>query len=101
MFWFTQIMYYNVYIPLLLRLANDEEENPRPNIIGSKRTVSAEYSQGDGAIFGENAGKQCVAMSPIAIIYHEIEQNNLWRSSTLDKIFTIGNTLYSSIRYSV
>ena len=31
-FWFTQFMYYNVYIPLLLRLANDVEENPGPAI---------------------------------------------------------------------
>ena len=30
--WFTQSMYYNVYLPLLLRLANDVEENPGPAI---------------------------------------------------------------------
>ena len=32
MFWFTQMMCYNVYIPLLIRQANDEEENPGPSI---------------------------------------------------------------------
>ena len=30
-FWFTKFMHYNVYMPLLLRLANDVEENPGPH----------------------------------------------------------------------
>jgi len=77
-FWFTQMMYYNVlvYISLLIRQANDVEENPGPTIfdvIDPMRTVSADYSQGNEALFGENAGKQCVAMSVTAIIYHQIE----------------------------
>ena len=102
-FWFTQFMYYNVYMPLLLRLANDVEENPGPaifDIVDPTRTVSADYSQGD-EVFGENAGKQCVGMSLSAIIYHHLEHNSLWRSSTLNRILTIGNTLYTSIRCSV
>ena len=32
MFWFAQMMCYNVYIPLLIRQANDVEENPGPTI---------------------------------------------------------------------
>jgi len=77
-FWFTQMMYYNVlvYISLLIRQANDVEENPGPTIfdvIDPMRTVSADYSQGNEALFGENAGKQCVAMSVTAIIYHQME----------------------------
>jgi len=42
MFWFTQIMCYNVYIALLIRQANDVEENPGPtifDIIDLMRTV--------------------------------------------------------------
>jgi len=31
-FWFTQMMCFNVYIPLLLRQANGVEENPGPTI---------------------------------------------------------------------
>ena len=71
MFWFTQMMCYNVYIPLLIRRANGVEENPGPiifDIIDAMRTVSADYSQGNEALFGESAGKQCVAMSLTAII---------------------------------
>ena len=66
MFWFTQMMCYNVYIPLLIRQANDVEENPGPtifDIIDPTFTVSADFSQGNEALFGVNAGKQCVAMS--------------------------------------
>jgi len=72
MFWFTQMMCYNVYIPFLIRQANDVEENPGPtifDIINPTTTVSADSSQGNEALFGENAGKQCVAMSLNAIIY--------------------------------
>ena len=103
MFWFTQMMCYNVYIPLLIRQANGVEENPGPtifDIIDPMITVSADYSQGNEALFGENAGKQCVAMSLIAIIYHQVEHINEW-TSTLNNILTTGNNLYVSIRYSV
>ena len=51
MFWFIQMTCYNVYIQLLTRQANDEEENPGPtifDIIDPMRTVSA----------SENAGKR-------------------------------------------
>ena len=33
MFWFTQMMCYNVYIPMLIRQANDVEENPGPQYL--------------------------------------------------------------------
>ena len=104
MFWFTQMMCYNVYIPLLIRQANDVEENSGPiifDITDPMRTVSADYNQGNEALFGESAGKQCVAMSLTAIIYHQIEHITEWTSSTLNNILTIGNNLYVSIRYSV
>ena len=48
-----------------------------------------------------NAGKQCVAMSLTAIIYHQIQDIGLWTNSTLNNILIIGNTLYSTIRCSV
>ena len=60
MFWFPQMVCYNVYIPLLIRQGNDVEENPGPtifDIIDPMITVSADYSQGNEALFGENASK--------------------------------------------
>ena len=98
------MVFYNAYIPLLIRQANDVEENRGPTIfdvIDPTRTICADYSQGNVALFGENAGKQCVAMSLTAIIYHHIQDMNLWTSSTLNNILTIGNNLYISISSSV
>ena len=48
-FWFTRMTFYNIYIPLIIRQANDVEENPGSTIfevIDSTRTVCADYSQG-------------------------------------------------------
>ena len=47
MVWFTQMICYNVYIPLLIKQANDVEENPGPtvfDIIDPTTTVSADSS---------------------------------------------------------
>ena len=54
----------------VLPQANDVEENRGPTIfevIDSTRTVFADYNQGNEVLFGENAGKQCEAMSFTAI----------------------------------
>ena len=40
-------------------------------------------------------------MSLTFIIYHHIEDINLWTTSTLSIILVIGNNLYSSLRCSV
>ncbi|KAK2563295.1 hypothetical protein P5673_013659 [Acropora cervicornis] len=103
-FWFTQMMYYNVYIPLRIRQANDVEENPGPtifDIIDPMRTVSADYSQGNEALFGENAGKQCVAMSLTAIIYHQIEHitNDYLLLTAVPCIVSLYNKVYT-LQYS-
>ena len=102
--WFIQMMCYNVYIPLLIRQANDVEENPGPTVFDINdptTTVSADFSQGNKALFGENAGKQCVANISLAIIYNQIQDISLWTNSTLNNILLIGNNLYSTIRCSV
>ena len=60
------MMCYNVYMPLLLRLSNDVEENRGPSIFeiaNPNNTVCADFSQGNLIKFSENAGKQCMAMS--------------------------------------
>ena len=52
--WFTQMMCYNVYIPLLIRQANDVEENPGPTVFDINdptTTVSADSSQGNEALW--------------------------------------------------
>ena len=93
MFWFAQMMCYNVYIPLLIRQANDVEDNPGPtifDIIDPTTTVSADSSQGSETIFGVNAGK--VMCSNVTSWYYTIKYKS---NSTLNNILVIGNNLYS------
>jgi hypothetical protein len=74
---FTQMSGYIVYVPLLLRMANDVEENPGPTIydvVDPTKTICADFSQGNTKKFRQNAGKQCLAMSLTAIIYIIISQ---------------------------
>ena len=63
---------------------DDVGENPGPTIFDIiVSTVSTDSSQGNEAIFGVNAGKQCVAMSLTAIIYHQIQDNSTLNNSAL------------------
>lgn len=54
---------------MLLRMANDVEENPGP----TTKTICANFSQGDTNQFRQNAGKQCLAMSSTAIAHNFIK----------------------------
>ena len=58
-----------------LNLCNDIETNPGSPIhsIDPTQAIKAPYGQGDIMYFGENAGKQCVAMSLSALIYNKIK----------------------------
>ncbi len=101
---FTQKSCYNIYVPLLLRLANDVEENPGPtvyHVVDPNKTISADFSQGNGRKFGQNAGKQCVAMSLTAIVHSHITNINSWDFSFLNFILDAGNNLYTCISSSI
>ncbi|CAB4039833.1 ATP-dependent DNA helicase PIF1, partial [Paramuricea clavata] len=92
---------YHVYVPLLLRLANDVEENPGPiniyDIVDHSFTVRADFNQGNISMFGINAGKQCVAMSIYAIVYNEIKFVNIWDTPLMNMLLVNANNLYSII----
>ena len=101
---FTQMSGYIVYVPLLLRMANDVEENPGPTIydvVDPTKTICADFSQGNTKKFRQNAGKQCLAMSLTAIIYNHITNANEWDSTILNSVLCAGNNLYSFISNSV
>ena len=53
------------------------------------------------ANFGENAGKQCVAMSLTAIVYNNISNVNIWDKSILNTILIVGDRRYGIISRSV
>ena len=82
--WYVEMIYYHaVYVPLLLRLSNDVEENPGPrtinDIVDPTYTVHADFNQGRSELmFGMTAGKQCVAISLYAIVYKESKSVNIW-----------------------
>ena len=94
----------NVYVPLLLRMANDVEENPGPtvyDVVDPTQTVCADFSQGDTRKFRQNAGKQCLAISLTAIIHSHILDVDTWDTSLLNHILYAGNDLYTFISNSV
>ena len=74
-------------------LSRDVEKNPGPSTIDCNKTICAPYSQGNVALFGSNAGRQCVAMSLCALIYNH--RSPICSSIDLVNIMNIGNELYS------
>ena len=75
-------------------LSGDIETNPGP-VINSTKTIQAPYSQDNVAMFGLNAGTQCVAMSLASLIYNK--RNGIVSSMDLVNIMNIGNELYSGL----
>ena len=51
-------------------MSGDVETNPSP-VINSTKTIQVPYSQDCVAMFGLNAGTQCVAMAFASLIYNE------------------------------
>ena len=101
---FTQMSCFNIYVPLLLRLANDVEENPGPtvyDVVDPSKTISADFSKGNARMFGQNAGKQYVAMSLTAIVHSHITNVNPWDFSFLNFMLHAGNSLYTCISSSI
>ena len=93
-----------MFVPLLLRLANDIEENPGPtvyDIVDPNKTISADFSQGNIRKFKENAGKQCVAMCFSAVLHSHLKNIDEWDSTFLNEILYTGNILYSHVSNSV
>ena len=76
----------------------DIETNPSPFVVDPSKTIHALYSQGNSFVFGSNAGKQCVAMSLIAILFDFIY--SIRSSSDLKEILNVGNELYTRLLQS-
>ena len=76
------------------QMSRDIETNPGP-VINSTKTIQAPYSQDNVAMFGLNAGTQCVAMSFASLIYNK--RNRVVSSVDLVNIMNIGNELYSGL----
>ncbi|KAJ7323104.1 hypothetical protein OS493_032389 [Desmophyllum pertusum] len=77
------------------KLCGDIETNPGPVVVDCEKTICAAYSQGNALVFGSNAGKQCVAMSLLAIVYNLIY--GIKSSSDLVGVMDLGNELYTHL----
>ena len=75
-------------------LSGDIEINPGP-VINSTKTIQAPYSQDNVAMFGLNAGTQCVTISLASLIYNK--RKGIVSSMDLVNIMNIGNELYSGL----
>ena len=80
------------------KLAGDIETNPGPFVVDPSKTIHAPNSQGNSFVFGSNAGKQCLAMSLIAILFDFIY--SIRSSSGLKEIMNVGNELYTRLSKS-
>ena len=76
-------------------LCVDIEKNPGPVSVVPSQTLRAPYCQGNVAVFGQNAGQQCTAMSLCSLIYND--KNSITSAEDLVEIMNIGNELYSSL----
>ena len=76
-------------------LSRDIETNPGPSVVDPSKTIVAPYSQGNVAVFGHNAGRQCVAMSLSALVFNHT--NFICLSEDLFEIMNAGNNLYSTL----
>ena len=74
------------------------EKNPGPHFLDPTKTIHAPYSQGNQRIFGENAGKQCTAMSLSYLLY--VNKYPISSPADLIKIMNTGNELYSFLSKS-
>ena len=66
---------------------------------GYNRSVQGSFHQGH-AMFGENAGTQCVANCLGAIAYHKLKNTENWGEFDMNIVLTTGNELYTYLQSS-
>ena len=69
----TRLVFTNDLLQFLYSTVYKAGERARqylPDVIPPTRAICADNSQGNEAVFGENAGKQCVAMSLLFLSSH-------------------------------
>ncbi len=82
--------------PKYKKLCKDIEKNPGPPpYVDPNKTIAAPYSQGNELLFGQNAGRRCIAMSLCSLIYNNTKGISI--ANDLIQITNIGNMLYSSL----
>lgn len=94
--WLLQIVFYSLYKDIILLKANDVESNPGPSIEHPSKVMGT-INQGADIFEDFSRGRQCIANSYVSMFFSYINQALYWRSSDIDFILHLGNTLYSTI----
>jgi hypothetical protein len=79
---------YHVYVPLLLRLSNDVEENPGPKNINDNYytySVHADFHQGHALIFVEV--NFCFALSKASVTVKPVQRLHRLSSKSFNIIY--------------
>ena len=61
------------------------------------KIVCGTFNQGAIELFGSNAGKQCTCNAITSLAWASIRRVGNWKSSDLDRILRLGNSLYTSL----
>ena len=72
------LQYLNVIITRILKLSGDVELNPGPYEI--IRSIQGSFNQGNVALFGETAGRQCVCNALFSICWSVVRDICNWKS---------------------
>ena len=82
---------HNAAITRSLKLSGDVELNPGP--LEMVRTVQESFNQGNVALFGETAGRQCACNALFSTCWSVVCEMSLWKTTDLDFILVEGDTL--------
>ena len=78
------------------KLCIDIEKSPGLSVyVDATKPIHAAYCQENVAVFGENAGQQCVAISLCALVYSMITK--ITSDDDMIQIMIVGNKLYSRL----
>ena len=95
-FWFSQMIYFNFYVPLFTRQANGLDNICRMSLHQQEQYVLITVKEMKLSLVKMLVSNvsQCHFY-----FYHHIDDVNLWITSTLNDILVTGNNFYSSLRY--
>ena len=90
------LQHLNVKITSSLKLTGDAELNPEPHEI--IRSVQGSFKQGNVALFGQTAGRQCACNALFSICWSVVRDICNWNSVDLDYILVEGDNFYKSLK---
>ena len=90
------LQHLNVKVTSSLELSGDAELNPGSYQV--IRSVQGSFTQGNVALIGETAGRQCACNALFSICWSVVRDICNWKSLALDYILVEGDKLYKSLK---